>query len=248
MKNPRTLILTGDGINCEIETAFACRLAGFEAEIRHINDLIAEKISQTDLESRFDLLVLPGGFSFGDELGSGRVLALKLIHGLKWDLEKFTQKNKLVLGICNGFQALIQMKVFGSDLSITHNQSGRFINTWVHLKVTSHGATLNPWLKELTELDLPIRHGEGRILTLNSKLESPHRHAAFEYDQDVNGSLDQIAGLTNANGKILGLMPHPEAFVRPSQHPNAASIINEEATLGLKLFQNAFSFFQERSL
>lgn len=248
MMNPRALILTGDGINCEIETAYACRMAGFSTEIQHINDLIAEKMSQTDLESQVDLLVLPGGFSFGDELGSGRVLALKLTHGLKWDLEKFSQKKKLVLGICNGFQALIQMKLFGSDLSITHNQSGRFINTWVHLKTsTLNGVNTNPWLKDLTELDLPIRHGEGRILTLNSKLDSAHRQVALRYNQDVNGSLEQTAGLTNANGKILGLMPHPEAFVRTSQHPNAAEIQNQEKTLGLKLFQNAFSFFQERS-
>jgi phosphoribosylformylglycinamidine (FGAM) synthase-like amidotransferase family enzyme len=241
MKAPRALIITGDGINCENETAYACRIAGFESTTRHINDLISEKMSQEDLERNFDLLVFPGGFSFGDELGSGRVLALKIIHGLKWDLLRFSEARKLVLGICNGFQALIQMKVFGHDISITHNQSGRFINTWVKLDAMPiHG----PWLKQIQSIELPNRHGEGRLVTRESGISSENRQPALKYLQDINGSLDQTAGLASLNGRILGLMPHPEAFVRLSQHPGQ----NTQSVLGLKLFQNAYQFFREKTL
>jgi phosphoribosylformylglycinamidine synthase len=107
------LVLTGDGINCERETAQAFERVGVRAEIRHLNDLIAEGLTLDSLSGRHSVVALPGGFSFGDDLGSGRVLALKIAHGLKWDLNLYAERGGLVIGICNGFQALIRLGVFG---------------------------------------------------------------------------------------------------------------------------------------
>ena len=136
-------------------------LAGFEAEIRHLNDLIAEHVGQDQLSKRYAALALPGGFSFGDDLTSGKVLALKIQHKLQWDLPTYADRGGLVIGICNGFQALIRMGVFGKDISITHNAHGKFVDTWV--KAAPNGSRCL-WLKGLGTMDLPIRHGEGRIV------------------------------------------------------------------------------------
>lgn len=239
--SPKALVLSGDGINCERETAHACALAGFTAEIRSVNELVESKFSQDALEQTYRLVVLPGGFSFGDELGSGRVLALKIRHGLGWDFSRFTRQGGLVLGVCNGFQALIRLGAFGTDVSIAQNASGKFLNTWATLSVANDGVT-SPWLKGLPRsFELPIRHGEGRILT-----ETPESLAgkqALQYVQDVNGSDLRTAGLVSADGRILGLMPHPEAFVRATQRPDWTSAASEPA--GLKFFENAYATVTE---
>ena len=118
-QKPKVLVLAGDGINCEGETAQAFRMAKFDVEIRHLNDLIVERMSLDDLSTGYSVLALPGGFSFGDDLTSGKVLALKIQHKLGWDLSTFANRGGLVIGICNGFQALIRMGIFGRDVSIT---------------------------------------------------------------------------------------------------------------------------------
>ncbi len=246
---PRALVLTGDGINCEVETAQALRLAGFDAEIRHLNDLIAEDFKQDYLNSRYALLAMPGGFSFGDDLTSGRVLALKLQHRLGWNLSLFTERGGLVIGICNGFQALIRMGLFGKDLSITHNSHGKFMNQWV--KVSPVGSRC-VWLKGMGTLDLPIRHGEGRIVISTDRksevITKLHYRGmvCLKYDGDPslnpNGSEDGIAGLCDPSGRIFGLMPHPEAFVRWTAHPEwtAASGRGSAPGQGLTIFENAY--------
>lgn len=242
---PYALVITGDGINCEVETAQALRLAGFDAEIRHLNDLIAEKFSQDELSRRYGALALPGGFSFGDDLTSGKVLALKIQHGLGWDLSRFAERGGLVIGICNGFQALIRMGVFGRDVSITSNAQGKFVNTWV--KVSPNGSKC-AWLKGVGTMDLPIRHGEGRVVIAS------HRRAevmgkmerqgmtCLRYETDPNGSDERLAGLCDPTGRIFGLMPHPEAFVRWTSHPEwtAAPARASAPGQGLVIFENAY--------
>lgn len=242
---PKALVITGDGINCEVETAQAFRLAGFEAEIRHLNDLIAEQIREEKLFPRYSALALPGGFSFGDDLTSGKVLALKIRHGLGWELSRYAERGGLVIGICNGFQALIRLGIFGKDVSITHNAGGKFINTWV--KVAPNGQTCL-WLKGAGTMDLPIRHGEGRIVIsagrrveILGKLERKGM-TCLRYEGDPNGSEEGLAGLCDASGRILGLMPHPEAFVRWTAHPEwtlAPGRANAPGQ-GLGLFENAY--------
>ena len=241
----KALVITGDGINCERETAQAFTLAGFEAKIRHLNDLIAEKFSLDDLSRQYQALALPGGFSFGDDLTSGKVLALKIRHGLNWDLGQYASRGGLVIGICNGFQALIRMEVFGGDLSITHNAGGKFVDTWVRVTPTS---TQSVWLKGLGSFDLPIRHGEGRLVFSPSRrsemIEKMGRAGmlALKYEGDPNGSESQLAGLADPTGRILGLMPHPEAFVRWTAHPEWTAQPGRASSpgQGLALFENAF--------
>jgi phosphoribosylformylglycinamidine synthase subunit PurQ / glutaminase len=242
---PRALVITGDGINCETETAQGLALAGFEAEIRHLNDLIAEKMKLDDLSGQYQVLALPGGFSFGDDLTSGKVLALKIQHGLNWDLSTYSSRGGLVIGICNGFQALIRMGVFGKDISITNNLQGKFVNTWV--KVSPSG-TKCVWLKGIGTMDLPIRHGEGRIIIAASRrtevLSKFERQGmmCLKYEGDPNGSDERLAGLCDQNGRIFGLMPHPEAFVRWTAHPEWTIAPGRASApgQGLAIFENAY--------
>lgn len=237
----QALVLAGDGINCEQEMAYAARRAGFKVDITHINDLIQKRFSQEDLKKNYRALFLPGGFSFGDHLGSGRVLGLKLTKGLNWDLQNYAATGSVVLGVCNGFQALIAMGAFGKKVSITHNIQNKFINRWAGLKKS---AAPNVFLKNLNEMDLPIRHGEGRLLFDSSVdvLNSPDFKVSLQYSEDVNGSTQQIAGLTNSNGRIFGLMPHPEAAIRKTQnpewtlHPEQA----DQEEVGMMFFKNAY--------
>ncbi|HTL13373.1 MAG TPA: phosphoribosylformylglycinamidine synthase subunit PurQ [Bdellovibrionota bacterium] len=219
----KALVLTGDGINCEGETAEAFRLAGFEADVRHLNDLIRDRVKLDTLSSTYATLALPGGFSFGDDLESGKVLALKIRHGLGWDLHQYVDRGGLVIGICNGFQALIKMGIFGRDVSITHNAQGHFINTWVRATPQRSRCL---WLRGAGTMDVPIRHGEGRLVfpaknraSVLSKMERQGM-ICLKYEGDPNGSEERIAGLCDPTGRIFGLMPHPEAAVRGTAHPS----------------------------
>ncbi len=242
---PRALVLTGDGINCETETAQAFVLAGFEAEIRHLNDLIAEKMQLDYVSKRYSTIAFPGGFSFGDDLTSGKVLALKIQHKLGWDLHQFVDRGGLVLGVCNGFQALIRLGVFGKDVSITRNSHGKFLNTWVKMSPVGNKCV---WLKGVGSMDLPIRHGEGRIVIAPARrteiLSKMDRlgMTCFRYDNDPNGSEERLAGLCDTTGRIFGLMPHPEAFVRWNSHPEWTSQPGRASApgQGLSIFENAY--------
>jgi phosphoribosylformylglycinamidine (FGAM) synthase-like amidotransferase family enzyme len=243
--SPKALILAGEGINCEQETADAFSLAGFQSVVRHINDLISENVTEQVLMSQFSVLALPGGFSFGDDLGSGKVLALKIQHRLKWDLEKYAQNGGMVIGICNGFQALIKMGTFGKDLSITHNAGGKFLDTWVKV---SPGSNRCVWLKGIGTIDLPVRHGEGRVIMqeknraeILSKFERQGM-VCLKYEQNPNGSDQSIAGLCDPTGRVFGLMPHPEAFVRWTAHPEWTAQASRSGSpgQGLAIFENAF--------
>lgn len=240
-------ILTGDGINCEEETAEACRQAGFSAEIIHLSTLVREPRNL----DRCSMLVIPGGFSFGDELGSGRVLALKIKYQIGWDLSTFAREQGLVLGICNGFQVLVALGVFGPGVALAHNEKGRFRNQWVELKTNGVSHNSSPFLQGISHTELPIRHGEGRLM-----LDDPSRlgvefHSALTYDDNPNGSFASIAGITDQTGRIFGLMPHPEAFLRPSQHPaffreDPAHTTAKKNGDGFRFFQNAFKGARER--
>lgn len=241
----RALVLTGDGLNCERETAQAFELAGFQTTIAHLNDLIRSAYTTDALSSEYSVLAIPGGFSFGDDLGSGKVLALKLQFGLKWDLAKYCERGGMVLGVCNGFQALIKMGVFGRGISITSNLKGKFSNTWV--KVSPVGKKC-VWTRRIGSLDLPIRHGEGRIIIDAVKKKEilvkfeRQEMACLKYEMNPNGSFENIAGICDPTGRIFGLMPHPESFVRWSAHPDWTSNPEESSSSGdaLKIFENAF--------
>ncbi len=225
MNNPQALVLSGDGINCASETAHGLELAGFKAVVSHTSDLLTNPAALAGAS----LLALPGGFSFGDEIASGKVLAVKIRHKMLDLLHQYIDKGGLVLGICNGFQTLVQLGLLpnsnqadgedNSTVSLRHNAGGKFINRWVEMSVNQN----TPFLSSLQTISLPIRHGEGKIeIKPDAKADEiafVQNQTALTYHQDVNGSFERIAALTNAKGNVFGLMPHPEAFVRHSQHP-----------------------------
>jgi phosphoribosylformylglycinamidine synthase subunit PurQ / glutaminase len=238
---PNALILAGDGLNCEQETAFALELAGAHVRILHINALFENPKQLLDAA----MLAIPGGFSFGDEISSGKLLALKLRYSLGDVLTQFIQDGRPVLGICNGFQTLVKLGVLPKSndgaqqrVTLTHNRQRRFINQWVELRPNPQCAFFRTIDTEC--IQLPIRHGEGRlVLGADLTPETLVPHIALQYKHDVNGSHERIAGLCNESGTVLGLMPHPEAFVRQTQHPNwTAERGVSKKPAGLQIFEN----------
>jgi phosphoribosylformylglycinamidine synthase subunit PurQ / glutaminase len=263
MHKPKILVLTGDGINCERETARAFDAAGGEAKILHINDVLQ---SPKNLEN-FQALALPGGFSFGDDLGSGQILALKLAHGLGDNLRQFVQAKKPVIGICNGFQALVKLGLLPQpfakrSLALGRNIQNQFINRWVALEVEERSPciwtkTFAKWQKNgLDPVELPIRHGEGRIVFTVGEEEVLHQalneagQVPLRYTTNVNGSYARIAGLCDPSGLIFGLMPHPEAAVLKLQYPRSgATIVAGEDPMqegiGLQMFKDCIHYLAE---
>jgi phosphoribosylformylglycinamidine synthase len=242
---PRVLVITGDGIRGDVETAQAFRLAKFDAEIRHLNDLIQERIQLDELCRRYGAIAFPGGFSFGDDLGAGKILALKITHQLGWDLNTYAARGGLVLGIGNGFQALVRMRIFGKDISITHNLNGKFMSLWT--KVTPVGNRC-VWLRGIGTIDLPIRHAEGRVVIgVSRRAETLVKierlgMACLKYEDNPTGSEESLAGMSDPTGRIFGLMPHPEIYVRGTTHPEWTAHRGRAAApgLGLALFENAY--------
>lgn len=248
----KALILTGDGINCEVETALAFSEKGIRAEIIHITDLI----NNPQILDTAHILALPGGFSFGDEIGSGQILALKLKYALQVELQKFIDNKKLVIGICNGFQALVRLgllpKPFAErTMTLTHNRQGHFINRWVDLDVPTSNCV---WTKELKgkKISLPIRHGEGRIVFKGNSDEqlktyktlSEQGQIALSYVEDINGSYNEIAGVCDPTGRIFGLMPHPEAATSEWLNPSGAAK-GEAVGIGAFIFESGILYCEE---
>ncbi|MDR1316245.1 MAG: phosphoribosylformylglycinamidine synthase subunit PurQ [Spirochaetales bacterium] len=242
----RTIILTGYGINADRELAEAFRLAGTNPERIHLSGILENPA----LLASCDILAFPGGFSFGDHLGSGRVLAYLVKRRLKNELEAFVRDGKLILGICNGFQILVKMGIlpnFGGDftqeVSLIHNDSGLFTDQWVSLRYNE--ANPSPWIRGLSPTHYPIRHGEGRFITASpevlEKIKNKNLIAIYYNGLNPNGSEMDIAGITDETGRILGMMPHPEASLFPENHPLWTRGGGSEPS-GRKLFENAAAY------
>src|SRR3989338_6631360 len=194
----KALVLRSAGVNCNDELQKAFELAGATAEQVHINDIISGKKKLAD----YDILALPGGFSYGDYISAGTILANQLTRKLKKEMDKFVKAGKLVIGICNGFQVLVKTGYLPGTL--TNNDSGRFECRWV--KLTG-----------IMEIDVPVAHGEGKYVadekTLKELEENNQiifRYSQSSYPQNPNGSMKDIAGICSKDGKIIGIMPHPE--------------------------------------
>jgi phosphoribosylformylglycinamidine synthase len=234
---PKAIVLAGDGINCQDETAAACLDGGFAPRIVHVNDLLRHPTALKDAR----LLVFPGGFSFGDELGSGQILALKFRHGLSEALQNHIGSGGLVLGICNGFQVLTRLGLFGNEVTLAPNSGGSYLNRWVGLTLTGESAFTYDWKRRgISRLEVPMRHGEGRLLFANEALAQSawdSGQCVFQYDADVNGAWNRVAGLSSHGGRVLGLMPHPEAFWSAELHPWGET---RPVPLGTVLFETAF--------
>jgi len=259
MKHPKVLVLAGYGINCEDETAYAFNLpsVGGEATCVHVGDLIAQP-QQLDA---FHILVIPGGFAFGDDIAAGIVLATKLRYRLERPLSKFLSDGKLVLGICNGFQVLVRLGILPAvsgvqwqqEATLTANNSGKFEDRWVHLRIDPHCPS--PFVQELEQLYLPVRHGEGKFVPRDAEvLHALQAHgqiaarycgpdgASAPYPWNPNGSVDDIAAVCDPSGRIFGLMPHPEAYVHYTQHPRWTREVLPEEGMGVQVCRNAVAF------
>lgn len=232
------LIITGDGVNCERETKRAFELCGSEVigHIFHINDVMNLTLAD------FDIVALPGGFSYGDELGSGKVFALKLSRYIGQQLQDFVAAKKPIIGICNGFQVLTKLGFFNDSahVGLAANLSGQFINMWSELEVHPSPCI---WTIGIDSLKLPIRHGEGRFVFSEEAQSHGTRwkkegRVVLTYKENPNGAFGAIAGVTDATGLVFGLMPHPEAAVNASLYPGGSA----PKTLGLQVFQNAVDY------
>ena len=259
--NVRAIVLTGFGINCDAETEAALNRAGAQAERMHLNDVIERPAV---LDSRH-ILAIPGGFSFGDDVASGKILANRLRYKLGGPLKKFIADRKLVIGICNGFQVMVKMGILPlfdgqlvQEVTLTHNDSGRFENRWVHLRTVPGSRCV--WLKGIDRLELPVRHGEGKFVPRDNALlkrlcdngqvalryvTADGAPARGECPANPNGSVDDIAGICDPSGRIFGLMPHPEAFVDRTNHPRWTRENLPEEGQGLRVFRNAVEYARQ---
>jgi phosphoribosylformylglycinamidine synthase len=252
------IVLRAAGINCDLETQYALELAGAQAQRVHINRVIENK----QMLEQFQILVIPGGFSYGDDVAAGKILANQIIHHLAESLQKFINGGKLVLGICNGFQVLVKTGILPGNgagrqenVTITNNDSGKYEDRWVYLAPQTKRCV---FIDPDKQIYLPVAHGEGKIVTKDQATLETLRSGtfiAFKYvDKDgkegpfpinPNNSVDSIAGLTDSTGRVLGLMPHPERHVRITQHPHWCRLKPGTDGDGMTIFTNAVKYVKE---
>jgi phosphoribosylformylglycinamidine synthase len=265
MVKPEVLILSGYGLNCEEETKYAFEMAGANADIVHINDLI-DGYSHLD---NYQILAIPGGFAYGDDTGSGNAYALKMKNHLWEKTLSFIKKDRLVIGICNGFQVLSNLGLLPAldgaygkrEIALDHNDFPRYNDRWTDLEIKNN----SPWLTGIKNISLPIAHGEGKFTTsklILKKIKQKKLVAAkyikgeiYQYQHlsaNPNGSMENIAAITDETKRILGIMPHPERAIFFNQLPQwqylKEKYLREGRLLprygpGLKIFQNAVKYF-----
>lgn len=256
MSKVNVLVLRGPGSNCDQETVFAFQQAGATASLCHINQLIRHERRLSD----YQVFVIPGGFTYGDDIAAGRILGNELKVKLGEDIKVFVDNGGLILGICNGFQVMTKAgilpemsKADAPPLTLTNNDSGRFECRWVHLLINKKSPCV--FTQGLDNIYLPIAHGEGKLVTdmrglreLNAVLyytdEAGDRMAG--YPHNPNGSMDNIAGVCDSTGRIFALMPHPERHIRFTQHPQWTRKKPKEHGDGFAIFQNAVKFAKSK--
>ena len=258
----KVIILRTAGTNCDRETADAFIRQGADVRIVHINEL---KSRERKLSS-YHILALPGGFTYGDDVASGRILANELKFSLKEDLLKFIGGGKLIIGICNGFQVLAKAGLLpGSDafnqtVTLTLNDSCRFEDRWVHLKADRNSPCV--WTKGLADIiELPVAHAEGKFMADSKTLKAlgDNHQIVFRYvnaqgqlpdgyPESPNGSMENIAGICDATGRIFGLMPHPERFLTLDHNPRAQRMKGANPPDGNIIFKNAVNYVKNNIL
>lgn len=268
MATPNVLVIAGYGLNCEEETLFAFTTTGATGKIIHINDIIANP----SLLENYQILAIPGGFSYGDDTGSGNALANRIRHNLKNELSRFVEADHLVIGICNGCQTLVNLGLVPATEGISserqaallHNANFRYQCRWVDVKVDSEHCV---WTKGINQMHIPVAHGEGNfamaeemLKTIEAKGQVAMRYTRADgtaaggvFPANPNGSLADIAALTDTTGRILAVMPHPERALfftqRDDWHAEADKLKRNGTPLpehgdGLALFRNAVSYFE----
>lgn len=269
MAKPKTLVITGYGINCEEETAYAFNRAGSEADIIHINDLIEKR----DTLKRYQILSFPGGFSYGDDTGSGKALANRIKNNLLDEIKSFIENDTLILGICNGFQVLVNLGILPlidgpagkAEVSLEHNAGYRYQCRWVYLSVEKDSPSV--FTKGIEGMYIPVAHGEGNFFAPPETLEQIEKlnlvtmryclpdgkNAAGEFPYNPNGAMNDIASICSSNGRIMGMMPHPERGMFFTQR-NDWTLLREKyrreskempvESDGMHIFRNAVNYFK----
>lgn len=274
MISVKALVPTGYGLNCDYETDYALRRAGAEPFRVHINELIRGETPVSGLE-QYHILVIGGGFSWGDDHGAGVLLASKMKSNLGDKVQRFLEQGKLVIGICNGFQSLVNWGLLpGFDgnfqerrVAITYNDTGNFIDTWVRLKINPESPCV--FTRGISSIELPVRHGEGKFYADAKDMErlfagnqvvvqyadEAGNAAHGRWPMNPNGSLGDVAGICDPTGRVFGLMPHPEAFNHWTNHPDwtrrKESLLRAGKPLepaegdGIQIFRNAVRYIRE---
>lgn len=255
MPQPKAIVLRAPGTNCDIETAHAFEHCGARAERVHLFRIL----ERPEMLKEFQVLCIPGGFSYGDDVGAGVIFGGQLRSRLGGALRDFLQADKLVLGICNGFQVLMKSGILPGgaqnwppnegdrpEATLTWNDNGRYTARWVKLTAAGNESV---FLKGIDAIELPIAHAEGKIVVRSDSVLAGWRERrqialCYEADDNPNGSMANIAGLADPTGRVLGLMPHPERNMYATQHPQwTRRPLESDEGDGMKLFRNAVEYF-----
>jgi phosphoribosylformylglycinamidine synthase len=251
---PKVLVLRAAGTNCDMETAFAFELTGAEPTVAHVNRLADHSVKLAD----FQMLAIPGGFSYGDDVAAGKVFAVELEHRLGGELTEFVAKGGLVIGICNGFQVLVKTGILpgndgfapGEAATLAANDSQKYEDRWVDLAVED---TSSVWLRPGGgRIELPVAHGEGKFVPRSDEVLATLKEnrqvvvsyvrpdgGEADYPENPNGSVEGIAGISDPTGRVLGLMPHPERYIWLRQHPRWTRGEGRDPGDGRAFFENA---------
>jgi phosphoribosylformylglycinamidine (FGAM) synthase-like amidotransferase family enzyme len=270
MKEVRSIVITGYGTNCEMEMAHACRLAGSEVvDIIHINELINGERRLDD----YHFLNLPGGFLDGDDLGAAKAGANRIRYAsvfgkserLYDQILHFIESGKLILGVCNGFQLMVKLGLIphlegnhgNQEVTLTFNDSGRFEDRWVYLKVNPKSPCI--YTKGMQGVYLPVRHGEGKFIPKDEAVQGAlkreelialqysdetYHEPLMDYPLNPNGSINAVAGVCDRAGRLLGMMPHPEAYLHRTNHPRWTREELPEEGMGVAFFRNAVQYIR----
>jgi len=252
MAKVKVLMFRGPGTNRDIDTRIAFLQCGAEVD----NALVGEIVRGEKRLMDYQVLVIPGGFTYGDDISAGKIMANEIRLKLGDGINKFVAEGRLVLGICNGFQALVKTGILpdikgksAQPVTLTNNDSGKFECRWVYLKVNEKSPCV--FTKGMDMIYVPIAHGEGKLVAepgvaekLNIAVQyvDEKRKTGAGYPYNPNGSINDIAGICDASGRIFGLMPHPEDFIRWTQHPRWTRETPREDLYGLQIFQNAVAW------
>jgi phosphoribosylformylglycinamidine synthase len=257
----KVIVLRTAGTNCDKETAQAFIKQGAQAELVHINEL---KDKKKNLAS-YHILAIPGGFTYGDDVASGRIMANELRFGLRDNVLEFIEKGKLIIGICNGFQVLVKSgllpdsSVLRQETTLNLNDSCKFEDRWTHLKVDTESPCV--WTKNIDRLiELPVAHAEGKFMADKGKVDELAKSSQIVfryvdaqgkpagYPQNPNGSVESIAGICDKTGRIFGLMPHPERFIIAAQNPRYHRLKKKRNLDGNIIFKNAVKYAETNLL
>lgn len=245
----KTLILRAPGTNCDVETAFAFERAGAQVELIHVSELICRQ----KLLPNYQIMVIPGGFTYGDDISAGRILANELRLKLRDEIQKFIDDGRLILGICNGFQILVKAGMLpesrgknSQSLTLAGNDYGKFECRWVYLRANKTSPCI--FTRGIDLMYLPVAHAEGKVVVEPGALEEINVALYYAdetgdiqvgYPHNPNGSMNNIAGICDATGRIFTLMPHPERFINWTQHPRWTREHHRDYGDGFRIFLNA---------